>query len=80
MNRIDSLLSSVTDESDNYVSNRKEKCIEIYIYKKGFLFRILFISQLYLVDKFKVLKGLTVFDLKSSKILNGETGLLTDTR
>lgn len=57
--------------------NKKTKCIEIYIYKKGFLFRILFIS---LVDKFEVLKGLTVFDLISSKILNGETGLLTDTR
>lgn len=60
--------------------NRKAKCIEIYIYKKGFLFRMLFISQPYLVHKFEVLKGLTVFDLKSSKILNGETGLLTDTR
>lgn len=41
---------------------------------------MLFISQPYLVDKFDVLKGLTVFYLKSSKILNGETGLLTDTR
>lgn len=49
-------------------SNKKAKCIEIYIYKKGFLFRMLFISQSYLVDKFEVLKGLTGFYLKPSKI------------
>lgn len=41
---------------------------------------MLFISQPCLVDKFEVLKGLTGFYLKSSKIFNDKTGLLTDTR